>query len=535
MAAAHSPGTHQHCLCSPCTCERLGGTNFYHDHLLSTLLTAPVLVAPADVPAQVRVYWPSEDAWFLGRVSELDKVTGQHVVDYADGDREVLHLAVEAVRLLVHAGEEVPLASSSGVRAVAEQLQRAGERLVQGMEVDGEDGGAAKGHRLLNKASEMVAWADVRQQQEQDEAAAVAAAAAAADAAQQQAQEQGTLPDEEHPQEAAAGTSSLNEPSSAGQQHPAECPTTVDVESVRRLQPGEPAWAYLKGHTPWPCVLITREEAARTGVSGIGSMTSSTSRARNTRCVNFFGDYTSAAVPVMRVLPFTCGVQLGLHNARFSSVARRRMARFRAALLEALSYLREGELPRPMVPENNDDAFTCDSDADASDGGSDGDEEAAGAARRKAGGQHRQPEADIAGLTLPLKVSSVLTLHCLGRVEWLNPNFHTERHIFPIGYRVSRLCSTPASNKQEAVHTFEVLTAADGLRPLFRVTPQGCLPVEGSTAAAAFTALWDCDPASKAKSLQRTGVEAFGLTNRRIASLIRSLPGAARCAAATEG
>ena len=40
--------------------------------------------------------------------------------------------------------------------------------------------------------------------------------------------------------------------------------------------------------------------------------------------------------------------------------------------------------------------------------------------------------------------------------------------------------------------------------------------------------LWDCDPASKGKSVQRSGPEAFGLMHDTIVRLIHGLPGVAR-------
>ena len=33
------------------------------------------------------------------------------------------------------------------------------------------------------------------------------------------------------------------------------------------LAPGDVAWAFLKGSSPWPCVVLTKEEALRQGVS----------------------------------------------------------------------------------------------------------------------------------------------------------------------------------------------------------------------------------------------------------------------------
>jgi hypothetical protein len=33
----------------------------------------------------------------------------------------------------------------------------------------------------------------------------------------------------------------------------------------------------------------------------------------------------------------------------------------------------------------------------------------------------------------------------LGRVEWVHPGFHDEKHIWPAGYAAERLVATPAS------------------------------------------------------------------------------------------
>ena len=36
---------------------------------------------------------------------------------------------------------------------------------------------------------------------------------------------------------------------------------------------------------------------------------------------------------------------------------------------------------------------------------------------------------------MPLRVSASLTVLSLGRIEFINPAFHNEKHIFPLGYR----------------------------------------------------------------------------------------------------
>lgn len=114
--------------------------------------------------------------------------------------------------------------------------------------------------------------------------------------------------------------------------------------------------------------------------------------------------------------------------------------------------MQDGELPRPMVPDNNDEAFAMDVDGeeecyDATAGLAGGEPEsthhlggqAAGGkgGQKKKGGLHsgldvfpRPPPSKF-----PYRISNGLTLLSLGRVEWLNPNFHSDRFIFPIGYR----------------------------------------------------------------------------------------------------
>lgn len=55
----------------------------------------------------------------------------------------------------------------------------------------------------------------------------------------------------------------------------------------------------------------------------------------------------------------------------------------------------------------------------------------------------------------------------LGRIEWLNRTFHSEKYIWPVGYKARRLAKTPAAGGEgEVWHTLEVLEQ-DG-QPLFR-------------------------------------------------------------------
>ena len=59
-------------------------------------------------------------------------------------------------------------------------------------------------------------------------------------------------------------------------------------------------------------------------------------------------------------------------------------------------------------------------------------------------------------------------VNCLGQINYTHPGFHNEKHLWPHGYRATRLQATPASNDKEAPHICEILAAPDGSGPLFR-------------------------------------------------------------------
>ena len=61
----------------------------------------------------------------------------------------------------------------------------------------------------------------------------------------------------------------------------------------------------------------------------------------------------------------------------------------------------------------------------------------------------------------------VVTVRCLGHVNWLNPAFHNEKNLWPVGFVSDRMASRPASGRRPVLHRCEVLEDADGA-PLFR-------------------------------------------------------------------
>lgn len=322
-------------------------------------------LAPATlVGRQVRVLWPEDAAWYLGTVAEYDKATGEHTVGwrgwavarrprprracaldhrgrapppstarpaatalplrplqihYADGERERVALALERVRLLVHAGEAlaaapppvlvtyaVKLQGLAGLpqyhsqrtalqqrarelQALAQTLEplhaqerrRASQQLLRSMSGAGAGtagttpastagAGASSGvHQAPGQPPKKGGPAPGEQAQAQQPAEACAqqpgkdepqnTAATAERQAQETAaaadQQQGTVP----PPLPAQGGTSQPQPQAGG---------AAEGAALRPLRVGEVGWFKVAGFPHWPFMVITREEAMDRGVHG---------------------------------------------------------------------------------------------------------------------------------------------------------------------------------------------------------------------------------------------------------------------------
>ncbi|KAG2442275.1 hypothetical protein HXX76_002362 [Chlamydomonas incerta] len=317
-----------------------------------------------------------------------------------------------------------------------------------------------------------------------------------------------------------------------------------DWATVQVLRPGEVVWAQVRRSAPWPAIVITREEAEREGLGG-GSRLSHNHQV----FVRFFGDYTVFSLPAVSagaripdrgaVVPFLSGLQLGWHTRRDKAVAADKggaaggvassaqAQRFLRALFELRTYMTEGELPRGMIPPNFDEEEDEEEDGvvevAVAVGGRGG---AAARGRGAAGAAALEPLAGA--VRLPFTVGHKLRILALGEVVWLSRHFHDEKYIYPLGYKAERMMSSGASGGKEVMHVMEVISE-DGVRPLFRITAEGKCPVTADTASKAMRALFEEDARASGRAFARTGVDLYGLSNARVAALVRSLPGAERC------
>lgn len=67
---------------------------------------------------------------------------------------------------------------------------------------------------------------------------------------------------------------------------------------------------------------------------------------------------------------------------------------------------------------------------------------------------------------MPLRISPTLTVLSLGRVIYDRPQYHTQRSIFPVGYRSQREHTSLLDPSQKGVYTSEIVVSvsADLLR-----------------------------------------------------------------------
>lgn len=120
-----------------------------------------------------------------------------------------------------------------------------------------------------------------------------------------------------------------------------------------------------------------------------------------------------------------------------------------------------------MVPENNDEPWDENSDDEDNDAAGGYDPTFAhlvqrGLATATCFASWRGP------VRFPLRLGGNLTLLSLGRIEYVNPLYHNEKFIFPVGYRACRLVATPASKGAEVPHVMEIVKGEGASGPVFR-------------------------------------------------------------------
>jgi len=135
----------------------------------------------------------------------------------------------------------------------------------------------------------------------------------------------------------------------------------------------------------------------------------------------------------------------------------------------------------------------------------------------------------------PIKLGPSLQVYDLGKIIWNRPNFHSEKYIWPSGYKSRRAYASMLNSENRIFYRCEIVD--DGQAPEFRLTPEDdqSNPVVGISATAVWTVVVKrvgalrIEEGGKKTFANVSGPEYFGYANPTIARLIQQLPNAEKC------
>ncbi|EKX31022.1 hypothetical protein GUITHDRAFT_122772 [Guillardia theta CCMP2712] len=143
--------------------------------------------------------------------------------------------------------------------------------------------------------------------------------------------------------------------------------------------------------------------------------------------------------------------------------------------------------------------------------------------------EHGRPE-------LPIQLGNAMTIESLGHIKADNPNFHTDKYIWPVGYRARRQYQSTLEVDKKVDYICEILDA--GPKPTFQITPTD--NPAGKEVAATASGVWSAIMKKvNNMRLQRglcesktavSGPEYYGIAYPEVRRLIQELPGAIKCA-----
>jgi hypothetical protein len=122
-------------------------------------------------------------------------------------------------------------------------------------------------------------------------------------------------------------------------------------------------------------------------------------------------------------------------------------------------------------------------------------------------------------------------IHSIGVVAWDREAYHTQRYIFPIGFKSERMYSSTTDAKKKVKYECEILDGGDF--PLFRVVAEDRPGVvfEANSASGVWKKILDeIIVQGFGARTHASGPHLFGLSNLGVTKVIQELPGADRCA-----
>jgi chromodomain-helicase-DNA-binding protein 7 len=135
--------------------------------------------------------------------------------------------------------------------------------------------------------------------------------------------------------------------------------------------------------------------------------------------------------------------------------------------------------------------------------------------------------------TLPINFTLTTSIIELGHIVTDRPGFHTDRYIYPAGFKSSRLYWSTIDPSRQVRYTSEILDTG-GETPLFRVTMDDHPEVsfEGNTPNSPWYLIAKMVSEARGgnnRGLGISGPTSFGLISPVICYLIQQMDGAEKC------
>ena len=277
--------------------------------------------------------------------------------------------------------------------------------------------------------------------------------------------------------------------------------------------PGQPILAKMRGYPMWPAIMLSEGD-------GKVLMPGKEALKPTEAIILFFGTGETAAIPKKQLLGIERSIADGTLKWTKADLKKKMMP---DAASELLSYLKSGAMPdcfRGLKAfEDADKVLALVTDAET--------EDADTAEEERASGDEGAQDVSLEKSKFPMQVGQ-LTVRSLGAVQYIRPEFHTSKYIFPVGYEVQRTARSRLSGWRDRLHSFRILEGDDGVVL--------CASTSGKNSASAQNSLsrlhadlFEKDGARDKKAGMTPVLKLIGLTHKSIIRLIQQLPNACRC------
>ena len=132
----------------------------------------------------------------------------------------------------------------------------------------------------------------------------------------------------------------------------------------------------------------------------------------------------------------------------------------------------------------------------------------------------------------PIIINNSLRIENLGEIDYKRSLYHTEKNLFPIGFRSIREHQSVTNPGERCQYACEILDG--GPKPLYKVTPLN--DPESSILKDSSTGCWidickrlNEQSLNKRQNVTVSGPERFGLADLNVIRMLQTLPNVEKC------